>query len=76
MPSAQYAARIVREYFPSAQVQLSFEQGRDNAVEAVSGLASPGSYPLPSRNYRILGLISDAGCGAHGRWGSTQRSFR
>lgn len=46
---------------PSAQVQLSFEQGRDNAVEAVSGLASPGSYPLPSRNYRILGLISDAG---------------
>ncbi len=46
---------------PSAQVQLSFEQGRENAVEAVSGFSAPGTYPLPSRNYRILGLISDAG---------------
>lgn len=46
---------------PSAQVQLSLEQGRNNSVDVVSGVAAPGSYPLPSRNYKILNLLSDAG---------------
>ena len=46
---------------PSAQVQLSVEQGQSNSVDVVSGVASPGTYPLPSRNYTILSALSRAG---------------
>ncbi|WP_348541089.1 polysaccharide biosynthesis/export family protein [Thalassococcus arenae] len=46
---------------PSAQVQLSVVSGEGSAVDAAGGLAQPGSYPMPSRNYKILALISDAG---------------
>ena len=46
---------------PSAQVQLSLTQGRSNSVELVGGVASPGAYPMPSRNYKVLGLIADGG---------------
>ena len=46
---------------PSAQVQLSVEAGQSNSVDAVRGMAKPGSYPLPGRNYSILSLISASG---------------
>lgn len=46
---------------PDAQVQLSVTPGPDNSVDAVRGFASPGSYPLPNRNYSVLNLISAAG---------------
>lgn len=46
---------------PSAQVQLSHMPGRQSAVDAVRGVAKPGSYPLPDRNMSILSLISQAG---------------
>lgn len=46
---------------PSAQVQLSVIPGLDNSVDAVGGLRSPGTYPLPNRNYSILSMISQAG---------------
>ena len=46
---------------PDAQVQLSVVPGPDNSVDAVRGFASPGSYPLPNRNYSLLNLISAAG---------------
>lgn len=46
---------------PSAQVQLNHTPGHKSSVDAVRGLASPGSYPLPDRNYSILSLISEAG---------------
>ncbi|WP_261395481.1 polysaccharide biosynthesis/export family protein [Salipiger bermudensis] len=46
---------------PSAQVQLSLQQGRSNSVELVGGVANPGAFPMPSRNYKILGLIADGG---------------
>ncbi len=46
---------------PSAQVQLRLQQGRDNAVDVVGGVAKPGAYPMPSRNYNILNLLADAG---------------
>lgn len=46
---------------PSAQVQLGLDQGRDNSVDAVGGFGKPGAYPMPSRNYKILSLIADAG---------------
>ncbi len=46
---------------PSAQVQLQHAPGHQNAVDAVRGVASPGKYPLPDRNYSILTLLSEAG---------------
>lgn len=61
---AQARARIqsrLEPIVPSAQVQVSLEQGRDNSVDAVGGVSKPGAYPMPSRNYKILNLIADAG---------------
>lgn len=46
---------------PDAQVQLSVLPGPDNSVDAVRGFASPGTYPMPSRDFSILSLISTAG---------------
>lgn len=46
---------------PSAQVQVSLEQGRDHAVDVVGGVGKPGAYPMPSRNYKILNVLADAG---------------
>ncbi|WP_240705259.1 polysaccharide biosynthesis/export family protein [Pacificoceanicola onchidii] len=46
---------------PSAQVQLSLQQGRDHSIDVVGGVNKPGAYPMPSRNYKILNVISDAG---------------
>lgn len=46
---------------PSAQVQLSLTQGRANSVELVGGVDAPGTFPMPSRNYKVLGLIADGG---------------
>ena len=46
---------------PDAQVQLNLISGEDNSVNAVRGFASPGTYPMPSRDFSILSLISQAG---------------
>lgn len=46
---------------PSAQVQLSLVEGRNNSVDLVSGVASPGTYPMPDRNYTVMGLIAAGG---------------
>jgi len=46
---------------PTAQVQLSVTQGRNNAVDIASGVGSPGRYMLESRNTTILSVISEAG---------------
>lgn len=46
---------------PSAQVQLTVDQGIANSADLVSGVNRPGSYPLPSRDYSILSLISAGG---------------
>lgn len=46
---------------PSAQVQLSMTEGRNNSVDLVSGVLQPGTYPMPDRNYTVLGLISAGG---------------
>lgn len=46
---------------PSAQVQLSMKEGRGNSVELVGGVARPGSYPMPDRNYTVRSLLSDGG---------------
>ncbi len=46
---------------PSAQVQLIVEAGRGNTANLSSGVAAPGLYPLPQRNFSILELFSLAG---------------
>lgn len=46
---------------PSAQVQLSLVQGLGNSVDLVAGVASPGNFPLPSRNYSIMSLLAAGG---------------
>ena len=46
---------------PQAQVQLSMSAGKQNSVDLVSGVESPGTYPLPDRNYTILSLIAQGG---------------
>lgn len=46
---------------PTAQVQLSVESGRRNVVELISGVAAPGAYPLPDRNYTVLSLLAAGG---------------
>ena len=46
---------------PSAQVQLSMTEGRNNSVDLVSGVLQPGTYPMPDRNFSVLGLISAGG---------------
>lgn len=46
---------------PSAQLQLDMAEGRNNSVDLVSGVAQPGTYPMPNRNYSVMGLISAGG---------------
>ncbi|MEY8802446.1 polysaccharide biosynthesis/export family protein [Leisingera sp. XS_AS12] len=46
---------------PSAQVQLAMAEGRGNSVDLVSGVANPGTYPMPDRNYTVMGLIAAGG---------------
>lgn len=46
---------------PSAQVQLSLTEGRANSADLVGGVAAPGSYPLPDRNFSVLNLIAAGG---------------
>ena len=46
---------------PSAQVQLSMTEGRYNSVDLVGGVAAPGSYPMPDRDYTVLSLLAAGG---------------
>jgi len=53
--------RDLEAIVPSAQVQLSLDEGRNNSVTLVGGVAAPGSYPMPDRNYTLLSLLADGG---------------
>ena len=46
---------------PAAQLQLDMNEGRNNSVDLVNGVARPGTYPMPDRNYTMMGLISAGG---------------
>ena len=46
---------------PSAQVQLDLSAGRLSTVSLIGGVASPGSYPLPDRDFTVMGLIAQGG---------------
>ena len=49
------------EILPSAQVQLQYTPGAQSSVSIVGGVAAPGTFPLPDRNFSILNLISLGG---------------
>ena len=59
------ARRRIQESFaqiiPSAQVQLRVTPGQKNLVDLVGGVANPGAYPLPDRDYSVLSLLSAGG---------------
>lgn len=46
---------------PSAQVQLNLAEGRARTVSLVSGVSSPGAYPLPDNDFTLLELIAEGG---------------
>ncbi|MHA6346798.1 polysaccharide biosynthesis/export family protein [Roseivivax sp. CAU 1761] len=46
---------------PSAQVLLSVVPGQNNSVDLAGGVARPGTYPMPSRDYPIMSLLSAGG---------------
>ena len=51
----------LEEISPSAQVQLSVAQGRNNSIDMVSGVNKPGRYPLENRDTQILTAIALGG---------------
>ena len=51
----------LEEIAPAVQVQLAVTPGRNNAVDLVGGVASPGRYPLDSRATTILSVIAQGG---------------
>lgn len=46
---------------PTAQVLISHQPGRKSTVDLVSGVARPGTYPMPDRDFTILGLLAAGG---------------
>jgi len=49
------------EILPSAQVQLNYTAGNSSSVSLVGGVAAPGAFPLPDRNFSVLKLIAKGG---------------
>ncbi len=49
------------ETIPSVQIQLSMIEGSQQTVSLVGGVAQPGTFPLPDRDYTLLQLIADGG---------------
>lgn len=46
---------------PDAQVQLLHQSGQSNSADLVSGVKTPGTYPLTDRGTTILSLIAQGG---------------
>jgi len=63
--SPETARSMIEENYakliPSAQVQLRVNPGRANTANLVSGVAKPGVYPLPDRDFTLLNLLSEGG---------------
>jgi len=45
----------------ASQVQLTVQQGLQNTVDLVGGVAKAGSYPLLDRSFSVLSLLSQGG---------------
>lgn len=63
--SPDRAREAIQERFadviPSAQVQLNMTEGRQSTVSLVSGVGSPGAYPLPDQDHTVMELLAEAG---------------
>lgn len=63
--SPERAREAIQEAYlavvPSAQVQLDLAQGRLSSANLLGGVANPGTYPLPDRDFTIMGLIAQGG---------------
>lgn len=46
---------------PSAQVQVELQEGRQSSASLISGVVSPGVYPLSGRDVSILELLAQGG---------------
>jgi len=46
---------------PAAQVLIAHAPGRKSTVDLISGVPRPGSFPLPDRNFTVLGLLALGG---------------
>ncbi|MDG3041512.1 polysaccharide biosynthesis/export family protein [Roseicyclus marinus] len=57
----QHLQEAIDAVVPSAQVQVTLAEGRTNSVDLVGGVANPGAYPLPDRNYTVLNLLAAGG---------------
>lgn len=51
---------------PSAQVQITHTPGRESSVDLVSGVAKPGNYVMPDRDFTVLSLLAMGGGIAEG----------
>lgn len=51
---------------PSAQVQMELQEGRGSSASLVSGVAQPGTFPLPGQDISMLELIAQGGGAAPG----------
>lgn len=46
---------------PDSQVLVAHTPGRKSTVDLISGVSSPGSFPLPNRDFTVMGLIAMGG---------------
>ncbi|MEM6303999.1 MAG: polysaccharide biosynthesis/export family protein [Pseudomonadota bacterium] len=53
--------RRLEPVVPSAQVQLSMNEGRNNSIDLVGGVNSPGSITMPDNDFSVLAAISAGG---------------
>lgn len=63
--TVQDARKTIQEQMeviiPSAQVQIAQTPGRQNSADVVSGVKTPGQYPLTDRNTTVLSIIAASG---------------
>lgn len=53
--------RQLEAIVPSAQVQLSMAEGRQNSIDLVGGVNSPGTIMMPDNDFSVLSAISSGG---------------
>lgn len=57
----QLIQRQLEAIVPSAQVQLSMSEGRQNSIDLVGGVNSPGTITMPDNDFSVLAAISSGG---------------
>ena len=57
----QLLQRQLEAIVPSAQVQLSMSEGRQNSIDLVGGVNSPGTITMPDNDFSVLSAISSGG---------------